>query len=55
MTKDEWDYLINRRTNAAKQRAIGQIDPGMYAAVKCLFLLPDTFEMPQGLQIVHHP
>ena len=51
MSADEWDYLLNRRENAAQKRAIGQIDFAAYYPVHGLFILPDTFEMPQGLQM----
>jgi len=51
MTKDEWEYILNGRTDAASKHAIGQIDFSDYAPVNGLILLPDEFEMPQGLQI----
>ena len=51
MSKDEWDYLLNGRENAAQKRAVGQITMLGYAPVYGLFLLPDTFEMPSGLDI----
>jgi len=51
MTKDEWNYLLNGRENAAQKHAIGQIDLGGYAEVRGLFILPDEFVMPQGLQM----
>ena len=51
MTKDEWDYLLNGRENAAQKHAIGQIDLDAYAEVRGLFILPDEFEMPKGLQM----
>lgn len=51
MTKDEWDYLLHGRTNADTKHAIGQVDFNGYAPVNGLIILPDTFEMPQGLQI----
>ncbi len=51
MTKDEWDYLLNGRENAAQKCAIGQITMGKYAPFLGMFLLPDEFEMPQGLEM----
>ena len=51
MTKDEWDYLLNGRAGAAQKRAIGQIELGIFDGVRGLFILPDDFEMPQGLQM----
>jgi len=51
MTKAEWDYLLNKRQNAAQKRAVGQIDMGKYASFFGMFLLPDEFEMPQGLEM----
>ena len=51
MTKDEWDYLLNGRENAAQKRTIGQITIGDYTPICGTFLLPDEFEMPQGLEM----
>ncbi len=51
MTKEEWNYLLNVRENAAQKRAVGQIAFHGYEAANGLIILPDTFEMPQGLQI----
>ena len=51
MTKDEWDYLLNGRENAAQKRTIGQITMQGYAPVFGMFLLPDEFEMPSQLQM----
>ena len=51
MTKDEWDYLLNGRENAAQKRTIGQITIGKYFPICGTFILPDEFEMPQGLNM----
>ena len=51
MSKDEWDYLLNGRANAAQKRAIGQITMGEYAPFLGMFLLPDNFEMPGGIEM----
>ena len=51
MTKDEWDYLLNGRPDAAQKRTIGQINMAGYAPVYGMFLLPDEFEMPSQLEM----
>ena len=51
MTKDEWDYLLNGRENAAQKRTIGQIHMQQNGNIRGLFLLPDEFEMPSGIEM----
>lgn len=58
LTADEWDYIINGRPNAADLRTIG----GLIQLVKdedtvfldIIVLLPDTFEMPEGMHLDMH-
>ena len=55
LSADEWDYIINGRPDAAAKRTIG----GIIQMVKgedtvfldMVILLPDTFEMPAGLNM----
>ena len=51
MSQAEWNYLLNGRANAAQKRAVGQITMDQRAPFIGMFLLPDTFEMPQGLEM----
>ena len=51
MSKDEWDYLFNGRADAAQKRAIGQVTMGKLSPYLGLFLLPDKFEMPSGIEM----
>ena len=44
MTKDEWNYLLNTRTNASDLRGIAQVN-----GVNGLILLPDNWSCPVGV------
>ena len=44
LTKDEWDYLLNTRTNASDLRGIAQVN-----GVNGLIFLPDTWVCPEGI------
>lgn len=46
LTKDEWNYLLNGRENAAQLQMTATV-----AGVKGLVLLPDAWEAPDGLLI----
>ncbi len=50
LSDDEWDYIINGRPDAASKRGYGSIDFRPADNVYGYILLPDTFEVPQGLQ-----
>jgi len=49
LSDEEWDYILNGRPDAANKRGFGSInfrpEPNKYGYI----LLPDTFEVPQGL------
>ena len=51
MSADEWDYVLNGRTDAAAKRTLGNIEGSTFFPVNGLILLPDSFEMPEGLQM----
>ena len=44
LTKDEWDYLLNTRTNASVLKGIAQVN-----GVNGLILLPDNWSCPAGV------
>lgn len=44
LTKDEWNYLLNTRTNASDLRGIAQVN-----GVNGLIFLPDTWVCPAGV------
>ena len=44
LTKDEWDYLLNTRTNASDLRGVAQVN-----GVNGLILLPDNWTCPAGV------
>lgn len=44
MTKDEWDYLLNTRTDASILKGIAQVN-----GVNGLILLPDKWVCPEGV------
>ena len=44
LTKDEWDYLLNTRTNASDLRGVAQVN-----GVNGLILLPDNWTCPSGV------
>jgi hypothetical protein len=46
LSKDEWNYLLNERPNAAQLRTIATV-----AGVKGLVLIPDEWTAPDGLLI----
>ena len=46
LTQEEWDYIINKRTNYENLRGWGQIE-----GVKGIILLPDGWVCPDGLSI----
>lgn len=43
LTKNEWDYLLNTRTNASSKRGMGNI-----SGIAGLILLPDNWILPVG-------
>ncbi len=55
LTKDEWDYLLNKRDNASNLKGVASIRiesevEGMLAQyVDGLILLPDNFVLPEGV------
>ena len=51
MSADEWDYLLTQRADAASKWTLGQIDMGYYYPERGLIILPDTFELPDTLQV----
>ena len=44
LTSDEWDYLLNTRTNASDLRGVAQVN-----GVNGLILLPDAWVCPEGI------
>ena len=44
LTKDEWDYLLNTRTNASVLKGVAQVN-----GVNGLILLPDNWTCPSGV------
>ena len=44
LTKDEWDYLLNTRTNASSLKGVAQVN-----GVNGLIFLPDTWVCPEGI------
>ena len=44
LTKDEWDYLLNTRTNASVLKGVAQVN-----GVNGLIFLPDTWVCPEGI------
>ena len=44
LSKDEWDYLLNTRTNANTKQSRGTVN-----SVKGFILLPDSWSLPAGL------
>ncbi len=44
LTKDEWDYILNNRTNASNLKGVAQVD-----GVNGLVLLPDGWTCPSGV------
>ncbi len=51
LTKDEWDYLFNTRTNASDKKGVARInlnaDGTQY--INGLVLLPDSWTCPEGI------
>jgi len=43
LTQSEWDYLLNKRTNASSKRGTGNIN-----GVGGLIILPDSWTLPSG-------
>ena len=44
LTKDEWEYLLNTRTNATSLKGVAQVN-----GVNGLILLPDNWSCPSGV------
>ncbi len=44
LTKDEWDYILNNRTNASNLKSVAQVN-----GVNGLILLPDSWTCPSGV------
>ena len=44
LTKDEWDYLLNTRTNASSLKGVAQVN-----GVNGLIFLPDNWTCPSGV------
>lgn len=44
LSKEEWDYLLNTRTNASAKQSRGMVN-----SVKGFILLPDSWSLPAGL------
>lgn len=44
LTHDEWEYLLNTRTNASSLKGVAQVD-----GVNGLILLPDNWDCPSGV------
>ena len=44
LTSDEWEYIINNRTNASNLKGVAQVD-----GVNGLILLPNDWQCPNGL------
>jgi hypothetical protein len=44
LTKDEWDYLLNTRTNASVLKGVAQVN-----GVNGLIFFPDTWVCPEGI------
>lgn len=49
LTKDEWDYLLDTRPNAASLKGIARILLGKGEYANGLILLPDNWEAPAGV------
>ena len=49
MTADEWEYLLNGRTNASQKKSMGQVLSLNNDYIHGIILLPDEFTMPSGL------
>ena len=49
LTKDELDYLINKRDNAANLRGFSELNVDGSNYVEGYLLLPDDFQLPEGL------
>ena len=52
LSADEWDYILNGRADAANKRTVGglTVDPDANP-VGYAILLPDSFELPAGIQM----
>ncbi len=55
LSADEWDYILNSRPDAANKRTIGgiiqMVEHEDTIFMKGAILLPDEFEMPEGLHM----
>lgn len=55
LSADEWDYILNGRPDAANKRTIGgiiqMVEHEDTLFMKGAILLPDEFEMPEGLHM----
>lgn len=49
LTKDEWGYLLDTRTNAASLKGVARILFGKGEYANGLILLPDNWEAPAGV------
>ena len=47
MTKDEWGYLFNGRTNHSQKYGLGIVN-----GVKGMIVLPDDWTLPEGLNFI---
>ena len=49
LTRDEWNYLLNTRTNASQKKSLGRIYvSGTINYIHGMILLPDEFTLPSG-------
>ncbi len=53
LTNDEWDYLLNTRTNASEKKGVACIKLSNTDSVNGLILLPDSWEAPAGITFKH--
>ena len=49
LTRDEWNYLLNTRTNATQKKSLGQVYISRSSNyIHGMILLPDDFTLPSG-------